>query len=185
MALPDRRGFVIIYTGDGKGKTTAALGCALRAVGHGWKVRVIQFFKGDWPIVFGEVETAKRLAPSLEVLQLGKGFVKIMGDIKPYPEHIEAAHQALEVCRETIRSGEYDLVILDEVNYAIKHLDIELIQLKDVVALLKDKPPHVHVILTGRDAHPDLIEMADLVTEMKEIKHPFQQGIPAQEGIDY
>lgn len=181
----DRKGLILVYTGDGKGKTTAALGCALRAAGHGWKVRVIQFFKGDWPIVSGEAEAAKRLAPNLEVLQLGKGFVKIMGDIKPFSEHQDAARNALDVCRRSVSSGEYDLVVLDEINYAVKHLDFELVRVEDVLEILRAKPPHVHVILTGRDAHPKFIEVADLVTEMREIKHPFQKGIPAQEGIDY
>ncbi len=180
-----RRGLTIVYTGNGKGKTSAALGAALRAVGHGWHVLIIQFFKGDWPVTFGEVEAAKRLAPHLDILQLGKGFVKIMGDKKPLDEHVDAAQAALHLARERIHSGHYDLVILDEINYAIKHLDFSLVQLEEVLDLIRTKPPSVHLILTGRDAHPQVVELADLVTEMEEIKHPYQQGLPAQVGIDY
>ena len=92
--MAKRKGLTIVYTGDGKGKTSAALGCAMRALGHGWKVLMIQFFKGDWPVVYGELELAKKLHPQFEVLQLGKGFVKIMGDKKPFGEHVEAAEAA-------------------------------------------------------------------------------------------
>lgn len=183
--MAQRTGLIIVYTGDGKGKTSAALGAAMRALGHGWKVLVIQFFKGDWPVVYGELELAKRLYPQFEVLQLGRGFVKIMGDKKPFDEHVEAAHAALQLTKERMESGQYDLVILDEVNYALGYLDFKLIELKDVLELLRNKPPQMHMILTGRNAHPQVIEMADLVTEMKEIKHPMKKGIPAQQGIDY
>jgi len=180
----NQKGFVIVYTGDGKGKTSAALGNVFRALGHGWKVLVIQFFKGDWPVVFGELESAKR-HPDLEILQLGKGFVKIMGDKKPFKDHKIAATEAIKLAKEKIFSGKYDLVVLDEVNYAIDYLDIRLVELKDLVEIIEKKPEHTHLILTGRDAKKEIIELADLVTEMKEIKHPFQKGIPAQKGIDY
>ena len=180
-----RRGLIIVYTGDGKGKTSAALGAAMRALGHGWKVLVIQFFKGDWPVVYGELELAKRLYPQFEVLQLGRGFVKIMGDKKPFDEHVEAAKAALQLTRERMLSGQYDVIILDEVNYALGYLDFKLIELEDVLQLLRDKPPQMHIILTGRNAHPQVLEMADLVTEMKDVKHPMKKGIPAQQGIDY
>ena len=183
--MPKRHGLIIVYTGDAKGKTSAALGAAMRALGHGWKVLVIQFFKGDWPVVYGELELAKRLHPQFEVLQLGRGFVKIMGDKKPFAEHREAAQAALELTRERIFSGRYDLIILDEINYALGYMDFKLIELEDVLELLRDKPPELHLILTGRNAHPKVIEMADLVTEMREIKHPMKRGIPAQQGIDY
>ncbi len=183
--MPKRRGLIIVYTGDGKGKTSAALGAVVRALGHGWRVLVIQFFKGDWPVVYGELELAKRLYPQFELLQLGKGFVKIMGDKKPFDEHVEAAQAALNLTRERMRSGQYDLIILDEINYALGHLDFKLIDVETVVQLLKEKPPDLHIILTGRNAHPKIIEAADLVTEMKEIKHPMSRGIPAQQGIDY
>ena len=185
MSPAARRGLTIIYTGHGKGKTTAALGAVMRALGHGWRVLVIQFFKGDWPVVFGELEMAKRLAPQLEVLQLGKGFVKHMGDQKPLGEHLAAAQEALRVARERITSGNYDLIVLDEIIYAIDYADVQLVTLEEVLALLDAKPPSLHLILTGRNAPQALIDRADLVTEMREIKHPWQQKIPAQEGIDY
>ncbi|MBI3332539.1 MAG: cob(I)yrinic acid a,c-diamide adenosyltransferase [Candidatus Omnitrophica bacterium] len=183
--MPKRKGLIIVYTGDGKGKTSAALGAAMRALGHGWRVLVIQFFKGDWPVVYGELELAKRLSPQLEVLQLGRGFVKIMGDKKPFGEHVEAAKAALSLTKEKIFSGQYDLIILDEINYALGYLDFKLVELEDVLDLLRNKPPDLHLILTGRNAHPDVIELADLVTEMREVKHPMKKGIPAQQGVDY
>ena len=183
MSAP-AKGLVLVYTGDGKGKTSAALGNVFRALGHGWKVLVIQFFKGDWPIVFGEIESAKAHA-NLEILQLGKGFVKIMGDKKPFSEHKLAAKEAVEFAKEKIYSGRYDLVVLDEINYAIDYLEVRLVELKDVLEMIERKPAHTHLILTGRDAKPEVIEKADLVTEMKEIKHPFQKGIQAQKGIDF
>lgn len=183
--MPKRKGLVIVYTGDGKGKTSAALGCAMRALGHGWRVLIIQFFKGDWPVVYGELELAKKLYPQFEVLQLGKGFVKIMGDKKPFDEHLEAAQAALSLTRQRMRSGNYDLIILDEINYALGTMDFKLVELADVLELIKEKPPEMHLILTGRNAPAEIVEAADLVTEMREIKHPMKKGIPAQQGIDY
>ena len=180
-----RRGLIIVYTGPGKGKTSAALGAALRALGHGWRVLVIQFFKGDWPVVFGEVEMGKRLAPQFEVLQLGRGFVKAMGDRKPFEEHVGAAQHALAVARERIVSGAYDLVVLDEIIYAIDYAGVSLVTVDDVLGLIEVRPPTVHLILTGRNAPQALIDRADLVTEMREVKHPWQQQIPAQAGIDF
>ena len=180
-----RRGLIVVYTGPGKGKTSAALGAALRALGHGWRVLVIQFFKGDWPVIFGEVEMGKRLAPQFEVLQLGKGFVKYMGDAKPFDEHLAAAKEALRVAKEKIASGAYDLIILDEIIYAIDYAGIQLVSVEDVLDLLEAKPPALHLILTGRNAPQAIIDRADLVTEMDEIKHPWQQKVPAQVGIDY
>src|SRR3989338_5757005 len=173
-------GLVIVYTGDGKGKTSAALGGVFRALGHGWNVLVIEFLKGDWPVVFGELESAK-CHKRLEILQLGKGFVKIMGDKKPFEEHRMAAADALALARSHILSGKYELVVLDEVNYAV---DEKLIGLEELLALVDAKPSGTNLILTGRNARPELIEKADLVTEMKEIKHPFQKGIQARKGID-
>ena len=185
MSTTSRRGLIIVNTGNGKGKTTASLGVALRALGHGWRVLIIQFFKGDWPVVFGELEMAKRLAPQFEVLQLGKGFVKHMGDAKPFEEHLAAAKDALRIAKEQITSGAYDLIVLDEIIYAIDYAGVQLVSLEDVLALLDAKPPALHLVLTGRGAPQALIDRADLVTEMQEIKHPWQQKIPAQVGIDY
>ncbi|MBI3321705.1 MAG: cob(I)yrinic acid a,c-diamide adenosyltransferase [Candidatus Omnitrophica bacterium] len=185
MSPAARHGLILIYTGHGKGKTTAALGAAFRALGHGWRVLIIQFFKGEWPVIFGEVEMGKRLAPQLEVLQLGKGFVKHMGDAKPFSEHLAAAKDALRVATEQITAGTYDLIVLDEIIYAIDYAGVQLVTLEEVLALLDAKPPSLHLILTGRDAPQALLDRADLVTEMREIKHPWQRRIPAQLGIDY
>jgi cob(I)alamin adenosyltransferase len=185
MPASSRQGLIIIYTGNGKGKTSASLGAVFRALGHGWRVLVIQFFKGDWPVVFGELELGKRLAPQLEVVQLGKGFVKYMGDKKPFDEHLAAAKEALRIAREKITSGAYDLIVLDELLYAIDYAGVQLVTLEEVLSLLDAKPPGLHLILTGRNAPQTLIDRADLVTEMREIKHPWQQKIPAQAGIDY
>ena len=183
--MATRKGLVVVYTGDGKGKTSAALGAAMRALGHGWKVLIIQFFKGDWPVLYGELELAKKLHPQFEVLQLGRGFVKIMGDKKPFSEHLDAAKAALEITRERMRSGQYDMIILDESIYALGYMDFRLIELADVLQLIKEKPPQMHLVFTGRNAPPELIEAADLVTEMREVKHPMKKGIPAQQGLDY
>ncbi len=182
--MSSQKGLVIVYTGDGKGKTSAALGNAFRALGHGWRVLMIQFFKGDWPVKYGELESA-RLHPKLEIIQLGKGFVKIMGDKKPIEEHKAAAREAMDLAKTRIYSGEYDLVILDEINCAVDYLDVRLVELEDVLEIVRKKPERTHLIFTGRGARPELIAAADLVTEMKEIKHPFQKGIQAQEGIDF
>ena len=180
-----RKGLIIVYTGDGKGKTSAALGAAMRALGHGWRVLIIQFFKGDWPVVYGELELAKKLYPQFEVLQLGKGFVKIMGDKKPFGEHVNAAKEALKITREKMLSGQYDLIVLDEVIYALGTMDFKLVELEEVLDLLRSRPPQVHMILTGRNAPQEIIDAADLVTEMREVKHPMKKGIPAQQGVDY
>ena len=185
MPAASRRGLILLYTGNGKGKTTAALGVVLRALGQGWRVLVIQFFKGEWPVVFGEVEMGKRLAPQLEVLHLGKGFVKYMGDKKPFDEHLAAAKDALKTAKEKITSGAYDLIVLDEIIYAIDYAGVQLVSLEEVLDLLEAKPPSVHLVLTGRNAPQPLIDRADLVTEMREVKHPWQQKIPAQAGIDF
>ena len=185
MSAGARRGLLIVYTGHGKGKTSAALGAALRALGHGWRVLVIQFFKGDWPVVFGELEMGKRLWPQFELLQLGKGFVKHMGDTKPLDEHLAAANDALRIAKERIVSGSYDLIVLDEIIYAIDYAGVQLVSLDAVMELIAARPPSLHLILTGRNAPQAIIERADLVTEMREIKHPWQQKIPAQQGIDY
>ncbi len=168
---------MIVYTGEGKGKTTAALGMALRAVGQGMRVLMIQFIKGTWK--YGELEGAKRLAPDFEIRQMGRGFTWETGD----PEgDAKAAREALSHAREAILSGQYHVVILDEINYAI---DLGQLPLEAVLELVKEKPPALHLVLTGRNAKPEIIEIADLVTEMREIKHPFQKGILAAKGIDF
>lgn len=175
-----KRGFVIVYTGNGKGKTTAALGMAFRAIGRGWRVLMVQFMKGTWH--YAEVDTAKRLAPELEIIPMGKGFYKILDDHFTEQEHRQAAHAALELARERMLSGECDLLILDEINNA---LDTGLVPFDEVEKLLDARPPDLSVVFTGRGAPQALIDRADLVTEMVEIKHPYQKGIFAQKGIDF
>jgi cob(I)alamin adenosyltransferase len=171
---------IIVNTGPGKGKTTAALGTALRAVGQGLKVLMVQFIKGSWH--YGELDAAKMLGDErLKIMPMGRGFVKI-GAEKPDPEDVRLAQEAWKFASEEILSGRYEMVILDEINYAISY---KMLALEPVVETLKHKPDMVHVILTGRNAHPTLLDMADLVTEMREVKHPFQKGILAQRGIEY
>lgn len=176
-----RKGLVIIYTGNGKGKTTASLGMALRAVGQGMKVLMLQFVKSpEWN--YGELVSAKRLAPDFELRALGEGFVGIMGDRQPREVHEQAAQKALKMAEEEIKQNRYDIIILDEILGAIAG---NLIAREQAENLLKIKPEKLHLILTGRHAPQELINQADLVTEMKEIKHPFQKGIPAARGIDF
>ena len=173
-------GLIMIYTGDGKGKTTAALGMAFRAVGRGWKVSMIQFGKGSWH--YAELDTVKRLEPDFEIVPTGKGFYKILDDHFPEEEHRQAAVDGLALARRKMLSGEYDLIILDEVNGAIQ---AGLLTVQSVLNLIDEKPEDVSLLLTGRNAGNELIERADLVTEMREIKHPYQKGILAQRGIEY
>ncbi len=175
-----QKGLVIVYTGGGKGKTSAALGLVLRAVGYNHKVCMIQFVKGSWH--FGELDSAKRLAPEFELITAGKGVVGILDDKSPREEHVKAANDTLAISRENIMSDKFDVVILDEINYAIQ---LELLKLDDVLQLIKAKPTELDLVLTGNHATKEVIELADLVTEMKEIKHPFKSGIKAKKGIDF
>jgi len=173
-------GLLIIYTGNGKGKTSAALGTAFRAVGQGLRVLMVQFIKGSWH--YGELDTAKLLGEErFQMLPMGRGFVKV-GTEKPDPEDVALVEKAWEFGRDKVFSREYQLVIFDEINYAIHY---GMLAADTVAEALTRRPEDVHVLLTGRNAHPRLVEAADLVTEMKEIKHPFQKGILAQRGIDY
>ncbi len=175
-----QKGLVIVYTGGGKGKTSAALGLVLRAVGYNHKVCMIQFVKGSWH--YGELDSAKRLAPEFEMITAGKGFVGILDDKSPREEHVKAANDTLMISREKILSGKYNVVILDEINYAVQ---LELLKLDDVIDLIKSKPAELDLVLTGNHATKEVIELADLVTEMKEIKHPFKSGLKAKKGIDF
>ena len=175
-----KNGLTIVYTGKGKGKTTAALGIALRATGYKKKICMIQFIKGSWH--YGEMESSKRLEPEFEMVAIGKGFVGIIDDKSPKEDHQKIAKEAIRISNEKIQSRKYDIVILDEVNYAV---NLNLISLDDVLNLIKSKPENVDLVLTGNYAKEEVIEVADLVTEMKEIKHPFQKGIKAKEGIDF
>ena len=174
-----RKGLILINTGPGKGKTTAALGTALRAVGCGMKVLVLQFIKGSWH--YGELDSTETLGPNFVLKQMGRGFVKI-GGAEADPEDIRLVQAAWEEARAAIDSGEWDLVVLDEINYAISY---GMLDPAEVAEALKAKPEMVHVILTGRNAHPLLVELADTVTEMREVKHAYQKGILAQRGIEY
>jgi cob(I)alamin adenosyltransferase len=173
-------GLTIVYTGKGKGKTTAALGIALRAAGYDKKICMIQFIKGSWH--YGEMNSSKRLEPEFEMVAIGKGFVGIIDDKSPIDEHKKIANEAVKISTKKIQSGDYDIVILDEVNYAI---NLDLIKLEDILDLIKSKPISLDLVLTGNHAKDEIIELADLVTEMKEIKHPFQQGKKAKKGIDF
>ena len=173
-------GLIIVYTGGGKGKTTAALGMALRAVGYDHKVCMIQFIKGSWH--YGEMDSSKKLAPEFELVAVGKGFVGILDDTSTKEEHEKYAEEAMKICQEKILSENYDLVILDEINYAV---NLGLINLKSVIELIKSKPKKLDLVLTGNHAKEEILHLADLVTEMKGIKHPFQSGIKAKKGIDF
>jgi cob(I)alamin adenosyltransferase len=175
-----QKGLVIVYTGGGKGKTSAALGLVLRAVGYNHKVCMIQFVKGSWH--YGELDSAKRLAPEFELITAGKGFVGILDDKSPREEHVKAANDTLAISKEKIMSGKFNVVILDEINYAVQ---LELLKIDDVIDLIKSKPSELDLVLTGNHAAKEVIEIADLVTEMKEIKHPFKSGIKAKKGIDF
>ncbi|HEX6791881.1 MAG TPA: cob(I)yrinic acid a,c-diamide adenosyltransferase [Candidatus Krumholzibacteria bacterium] len=170
-----RIGLIIVNTGNGKGKTTAAMGTAFRAVGVGFRVKMIQFIKGSWD--YGELHSAQKLG--FEIIPMGEGFT---WETRNKERDIAVAWKTWESCRDAIEKNEHDLLIFDEINNAIAYgyLDIKV-----VVEALKKKPADMHIILTGRDAKPELIDIADLVTEMREIKHPFHRGIYAQRGIEY
>jgi cob(I)alamin adenosyltransferase len=216
-----RRGLILINTGPGKGKTTAALGTAFRAAGNGMRVLILQFLKGSWH--YGELDAAHALNSALNptapasaldpdlnpdrtpdlnssfdptpgvtaallsfpdnfvIKQLGRGFVKI-GGAETDPEDIRLVEAAWAEASEAILSGDWDLVVLDEINYAIGY---HMLSAETVAEVLRRKPEMVHVILTGRNAHPILVELADTVTEMREVKHAYQRGILAQRGIEF
>jgi cob(I)alamin adenosyltransferase len=174
-----RKGLLLINTGPGKGKTTAAMGTALRAVGNGMKVLMIQFIKGSWH--YGELDAVQSFGENFVIKQMGRGFVKI-GGAETDPEDIRLVEVAWAAARDAIYSGLWDMVILDEINYAIGY---GMLDAAVVAEALRARPEMVHVILTGRNAHPLLVEMADTVTEMRELKHAYQKGILAQRGIEY
>lgn len=174
------QGLTIVYTGKGKGKTTAALGIVLRATGYGKKICMIQFIKGSWH--YGEMESSKKLGSNFEMIAVGKGFVGIIDDSSPREEHEETAKEALKIAEKKMQSGDYDIIILDEINYAV---NLGLIKVNDVTELIKSKPSDLDLILTGNYAKDEVLKLADLITEMKEIKHPFQKGVKAKKGIDF
>lgn len=175
----DGAGYVIVLTGDGKGKTTSALGMALRACGHGVRVAILQFIKGG--TLYGECVSA-RSVPGLDIEVLGLGCVGMPGDTRKREEHAAAAASALSVAREKVLSDLYEMIVLDEIIVAIS---LGLISLTDVLALIDEKPGRLHLVLTGRGASSEIVERADLVTEMKMIKHPYYDGKFPVEGIEY
>ena len=174
-----RRGLIIVNTGPGKGKTTAAMGTALRAVGQGMKVLMLQFLKGSWH--YGELDAVAAFGDKFVMKQMGRGFVKV-GAEKPDPEDVRMVEEAWSQAERAIQSGDWDLVVLDEINYAIGY---SMLDPAKVVQTLKMKPEMVHVILTGRNAHPSIVEIADTVTEMRQVKHAYEKGVMAQRGIEY
>jgi cob(I)alamin adenosyltransferase len=193
----DATGLIHIHTGDGKGKTTAALGMALRAAGNGLRVIMIQFLKTSNR--YGELESAAKLKPGFELVQMGPECLRLARDpaadkrcvgcmechVDPdnlRVSDLDAARRALERAEECLCGDTYDLVILDEINYAIS---FKLVSVEEVALLLKRKRATVEVVLTGRAAHPALIELADYITEMREVKHPWRAGAPARKGIEY
>ncbi|MBI2330136.1 cob(I)yrinic acid a,c-diamide adenosyltransferase [Candidatus Daviesbacteria bacterium] len=171
------KGLVIIYTGEGKGKTTAALGLAMRAAGYDKKILVVQFGKNSFS---GELKSLERL--KIKIIQGGKGFVKILGDKLPLKEHKEAAKETFDKLYKEVTGGKWDVVVADEIIGAVYS---GLFPESLIVKLIKAKAPSLDLILTGHHASRKLIALADLVTEMKQVKHPFQKGILAKKGIDY
>ena len=170
-------GLVQVYTGNGKGKTSAAFGLALRATGRGLKVCIIQFIKGGFD--YGELYVADKL-PGLKLKAFGRG--KFVSEKKPDKEDVDLAEEALKTAEEAVKSREYDVIVLDEVNVA---LNLKLIRTERVLQLIKDKPAQTELVLTGRKAPKEIIEAADLVTEMVEVKHPYNKGFKARKGIEY
>ena len=171
-----KQGLLIVNTGNGKGKTTAALGAALRAAGTGMKVCIIQFLKGSWK--YGELESLKKI-PEIEILQMGTGFT---WEKESLDEDRKLARIAWDKCREAALSGKYGMVIFDEINYVLHY---GLLDVHEVLQFLRERPEGLHIILTGRNAPEAVQELADTVTEMREVKHHFKKGVKAQEGIEY
>ena len=175
--MATRKGLLMVYTGDGKGKTTAALGLAFRALGRRYRVAVVQFIKGKWKT--GEAAMAKELDGRIDFFSLGDGFTWIT---KNFEQDVASARAAWAKCVDVLADERYQIVIFDELSYVLKY---NFLPVEEVLEHLKRKPPRTHVVITGRDAPPELIEAADLVTEMRQVKHPYQAGLKAQPGIDY
>jgi len=173
-----RKGLIIVNTGDGKGKSTASFGLALRAAGNKMNVFIMQFMKGPWKA--GERKALQELADYVEYEAMGDGFT---WDTENTEQDKKTARAAFKIAKEKLMSGKYQMIILDEINYV---LDYKFFPLDEFLETLRNKPKDVHVVCSGRNANEKLIEMADLVTEMRLIKHPFEeQGIPAQKGIEF
>jgi cob(I)alamin adenosyltransferase len=176
----EKKGLVVVITGHGKGKTTTALGIAVRACGHDMKVCIIQFMKGD--LYAGEWDGVKRMNCRIELVATGKGFCGIQGNPYPYREHRENAQEAIQIVHQKMESDPPDILILDEINNA---LHLKLVDVDQVLTIIERKPPQMHLVLTGRNAHPRVIELADTVSEITEVKHAYREGIEPQPGIDY
>lgn len=172
-----KKGLIIVNTGDGKGKSTAAFGTALRAIGSGHKVAIVQFIKGNWKT--GESQFFKKFCDNCEIFTMGEGFT---WETQNFEQDVKTAQRAWAKCCELLHDEKYFLVIFDEINYVMHY---NFLNVEDVIKELQKKSPAKHVILTGRYAPKSLIDLADLVTEMKCIKHPYQQGIKAQHGIEF
>lgn len=177
--MDSEKGLVVLYTGEGKGKTTAALGIILRAAGYKKKCLMVQFGKAWFT---GELAGIKKLAPLVKIIQGGKGFINLLGDKTPITKHKKAAEDAFAVLYNEIMSGKWDIVVADEIVGAVAY---GMIKEKQVLSLILEKPAKLDLVLTGHHAGKKLIQAADLVTEMTEIKHPFQKGILAKQGIDF
>jgi len=172
-----RKGLLIVYTGEGKGKSTAAFGMVFRSLGRGYKVAIVQFMKGPW--VTGEIPALERFGDAVEVHRIGEGFT---WETKSLEKDKALARQAWDICLRLLKDGKHDLYLFDELVYVLKY---KFLPEDEVLRGLALRPAASHVVVTGRDASPSLVAAADLVTEMKEIKHPFRQGIVAQPGVDY
>ena len=172
-----KKGLIQIYTGNGKGKTTAALGLALRAVGHRMKVLMIQFMKGN--VRYGELKSVKKLAPYLTIKQVGRET--FISKSNPDPKDLQLAQEGFGMAKKAIQNKEYDIVILDEINLAI---DYGLIPLEDLLQLMDSKPETVELILTGRNVKSEILKRADLITDMVDRKHYYDKGVPARKGIE-
>jgi len=166
-----KKGLIVVITGYGKGKTTTALGIVVRACGHNMRTSIIQFMKGD--IYAGEWDGIKKMDCTVELISTGKGFCGIQGNPYPFEEHRENAQDAIELTHQKIESGQWDILILDEINNA---LHLKLVDLEQVLKIIRKKPPEMHLVLTGRDAHPQVVELADTVSEVLEVKHAYQKG---------
>jgi cob(I)alamin adenosyltransferase len=176
----EKKGLVVVITGHGKGKTTTALGIAVRACGHDMKVCIIQFMKGD--LYAGEWDGVKKMNCQIELIATGKGFCGIQGNPYPYQEHRKNAQEAIQLALQKMEAGPPDILILDEINNA---LHLKLVDLDQVLQIIERKPAQMHLVLTGRNAHPRVIELADTVSEITEVKHAYRKGIEPQPGIDY
>jgi cob(I)alamin adenosyltransferase len=176
----EKKGLVVVITGHGKGKTTTALGIAVRACGHDMKVSIIQFMKGD--LYAGEWDGVRKMNCRIELIATGKGFCGIQGNPYPYSEHRENAQEAIQIVHKKMEVDPPDILILDEINNA---LHLKLVDLDQVLQIIEQKPSQMHLVFTGRDAHPQVIDLADTVSEITEVKHAYRKGIEPQPGIDY